>query len=81
MPIQRAKKHGWVRLVGTKRLRPGPKPRSPGGPKAKRAAAEQVRRRDIVRRLLEALDKRLTHLEKRIAVARPSPLRGGPHRG
>jgi hypothetical protein len=62
--IQRAKKHGWVRLVGTKRLRPGPRP---GKPKAKRAAAEEIRRRDIVRRLLEALDKRLIHLEKRMA--------------
>jgi hypothetical protein len=64
--IQRAKKHGWVRLVGTKRLRPGPRPRRPGEPKAKRATVEEIRRRDIVRRLLEALDKRLIHLEKRM---------------
>jgi hypothetical protein len=63
----RAKKEGWVRLVGTKKLKPGRKPRAPGEPKAKRAAVEEVRRRDIIRRLLEALDKRLIHLEKRMA--------------
>jgi hypothetical protein len=66
--IQRAKRHGWVRLVGTKRLRPGPRPRTPGEPKAKRATVDEVRRREIVRRLLEALDKRLIYLEKRMAL-------------
>lgn len=64
----RAKKEGWVRLVGTKKLRPGRKPSLPGVPKAKRATIEELRRRDVIRRLLEALDKRLTHLEKRMAV-------------
>jgi hypothetical protein len=63
-----AKKEGWVRLVvGTKRLRPGRKPRAPGEPKPKRATVDEVRRRDMVRRLLEALDKRLTLLETRMA--------------
>jgi hypothetical protein len=72
--IQRAKRHGWVRLVGTKRLRPGPRPRTPGEPKAKRATVDEVRRREIVRRLLEALDKRLIYLEKRMALDEESDL-------
>jgi hypothetical protein len=63
----RAKKEGWVRLVGTKKLKPGPKPRAAREAKTERAAVEELRRRDIVRRLLEALDKRLVHLEKRMA--------------
>jgi hypothetical protein len=62
--VVRAKKEGWVRLVGTKPLKTGPKPRPPGEPKPKPAA--QLRR-DMVRRLLEALDKRLMLLEKRMA--------------
>ena len=47
---------GWVRLVGTKKLRPGHKARPPGEPPPR--PARQLRR-DMVRRLLEALDKRL----------------------
>jgi hypothetical protein len=62
--VLRAKKKGWVRLVGTKPLKPGPKPRPPGALMPKPAA--QLRR-DMVRRLLEALDKRLTLLETRMA--------------
>ena len=62
--VVRAKKEGWVRLVGTKPLKTGPKPRPPSEPKPKPAA--QLRR-DMVRRLLEALDKRLTLLETRMA--------------
>jgi hypothetical protein len=64
----RAKKEGWVRLVGTRKLRPGRKPSPPGAPKAKRATIEELRRRDVIRRLLEALDKRLIQLEKRMAI-------------
>jgi hypothetical protein len=55
---------GWVRLVGTKKLRPGRKPRPPGEPPPK--PAKQLRR-DMVKRLLKALDKRLTLLETRMA--------------
>jgi hypothetical protein len=65
--VVRAKKEGWVRLVGTKRLKPGPKPRASREAETQRAAVEELRRRDIVRRLLEALDRRLIHLEKRMA--------------
>ena len=54
-------------IVGTKRLKPGPKPRAAREAKIQRAAVEELRRRDIVRRLLEALDKRLIHLETRMA--------------
>src|SRR6476620_6529680 len=63
----RAKKEGWVRLVGTKKLKPGAKPRDAREAKIQRAAVEELRRRDIIRRLLEALGKRLVHLEKRMA--------------
>jgi hypothetical protein len=62
--VVRAKKEGWVRLIGTKPLKTGPKPRPPGEPKPKPAA--QLRR-DMVRRLLTALDKRLTLMEMRMA--------------
>jgi len=48
----RAKKEGWVPLVGTKRLKPGPKPRAAREAKMQRAAVEELRRRDIIRRLL-----------------------------
>ena len=61
--VVRAKKEGWAQLVGTKPLKTGPKPRPPGEPK--RAHAQL--RRDMVRRLLEALDKRLMLLETRMA--------------
>jgi hypothetical protein len=62
--VVRAKKEGWVRLVGTKPLKPGPKPRPPDEPKPKPTG--QLRR-DLARRLLEALDKRLMLLETRMA--------------
>lgn len=55
---------GWVRLLGTKKLRPGRKPRPPGEPPPK---PEKQFRRDMARRLLEALDKRLMLLETRMA--------------
>ena len=58
------KAEGWVRLVGTKKLRPGRKARPPGEPPP--TPAKQLRR-DMVKRLLEALDKRLMLLETRMA--------------
>ena len=61
--VVRAKKEGWVRLVGTTPLKTGPKPRPPGEPKRTHAQL----RRDMVKRLLEALDKRLMLLETRMA--------------
>jgi hypothetical protein len=56
----RAKKEGWVRRVGTKPLKSGPKPRAPRRPSVRKL------RRDLAQRLLEALDKRLTLLETRM---------------
>jgi len=64
-----AKAGGWIRLVGTKPLPPGGKPRPPGAPPPKRATVNQVRRRKMVKRLLEVLDSRLGQLEKRMAQA------------
>ena len=55
---------GWVRLVGTKKLRPGRKPRPPDEPPP--TPAKKLRR-DMVKRLLRVLDKRLTLLETRMA--------------
>ena len=43
--VVRAKKEGWVRLVGTKPLKTGPKPRPPGEPKRTHAQL----RRDMVK--------------------------------
>ncbi len=54
-----AKRNKWVRLVGTKPLR-----RAAKVPEAK---PDELRRRDMVRRLLDALDKRLLQLEARMA--------------
>jgi len=53
-----------VRLVPTRKLRPGRKPRPPGEPPPK---PEKQFRRDMVKRLLEVLDKRLMLLETRMA--------------
>ncbi|MEX1060481.1 MAG: hypothetical protein WED13_05620 [Methyloceanibacter sp.] len=66
---KRAKAGGWVRLVGTKPLPPGGKPRPPGAPTPKRATVNQVRRRKMVKRLLEVLDSRLEQLERHMALA------------
>jgi len=54
-----AKRNKWVRLVGTKPLRRTARrtDKKPDG----------LRRRDMVRRLLDALDKRLLQLEARMA--------------
>jgi hypothetical protein len=54
-----AKRSKWVRLVGTKPLR--------RGAKVTEARPDELRRRDMVRRLLDALDKRLLKLEARMA--------------
>jgi hypothetical protein len=66
---KRAKREGWVRLVGTKRLRGGPKPRPPGTPRPKPATEAQLRRRKMVRRLFEVLDGKLREIEERMADA------------
>ena len=63
----RAKRDGWTRRVGTKPLPRGQKPRPPGTPKAKRPTAEEQRRRNLVCRLLDALDQGLMQLEARMA--------------
>ncbi len=63
----RAKTDGWIRLLGTKPLPRGQKPRAPGAPKAKSATAEKQRRRNLVGRLLNALDQGLMQLEARMA--------------
>jgi hypothetical protein len=54
-----AKRNKWVRLVGTKPLR--------RTAKATDAKPNELRRRNMVRRLLDALDKRLLQLEARMA--------------
>jgi hypothetical protein len=61
-----AKRNKWVRLVGTKPLR-----RAARVPEAK---PDEHRRRDMVRRLLDALDRRLLQLEARMA---PDAAAGG----
>lgn len=62
-----AKKYGWVRLVGTKSLKRGRRPRLPGAPMSKRATVDQLGRRKIVRRLLEVLDGKMREFEERMA--------------
>ncbi len=62
----RAKKYGWVKLVATKPLPTGPARLTPEVPLPKRASVERKRRRSMVRRLLEALDKKMTQLEVRM---------------
>lgn len=64
---KRANADGWIRRVGTKPLPSGRKPRAPGAPKAKCATAEERRRRNLVRRLLDVLDKGLMQVEARMA--------------
>jgi hypothetical protein len=66
---KRAKREGWVRLIGTKRLRSGPKPRLPGAPRPKPKTQAQRRRSEMVRRLFEVLDTKLKLLEERMAEA------------
>ena len=63
----RAKKDGWKRLVGTKTLCRGRKPRAASTARKRPAVADELRRRDMLCRLLDALDKRLTQLEARMA--------------
>lgn len=65
----RAKKGGWVRLVGTKPLPRGRRPRPPGTPRPKQPTADQLRRRQMVRRLFEVLDGKMRQLEDRMANA------------
>ena len=66
---KRAKKEGWVRLVGTKRLPTGPKPRLPGAPRPKPMTPDQRRRRQMLKRLFEVLDGKMRQIEERMAQA------------
>jgi hypothetical protein len=66
---RRAKREGWVRLVGTRTLRPGPKIRLPGMPRPKPKTLAQRRRAHMARRLLSVLDARLKEIEERMAKA------------
>jgi hypothetical protein len=66
---KRAKKGGWVRLVGTKPLPCGRRQRLPGMPRTPRATVEQARRRKMIDRLLKVLDRKLTEIEARMAEA------------
>jgi transposase len=61
-----AKEGGWVRLVGTRPLKPGRKPRPPGAPPAKRATIAEMHRRNLVRRLYQVLDVKLKEIETRM---------------
>jgi hypothetical protein len=65
----RAKKGGWVRLIGTKRLPCGRRQRLPGTPRTPRATVAQARRRKMIDRLLTVLDRKLTEIESRMEEA------------
>lgn len=69
---KRAKTEGWVRLVGTRRLRTGPRPRRPGVPMPKPRSLAARRRAQMLRRLFGVLDARLTEIENRLAQADPA---------
>jgi transposase-like protein len=64
-----AKAEGWVRLVGTKPLKTGRKPRPPGAPAPKRPTADQIRRRSLALRLSKVIDAKLQEIETRMQQA------------
>ena len=64
----RMHKEGWVRLVGTKPLPSGRRAGAPGVPREKRAKPKMFRRRQMVQRLFQVLDAKLTEIEKRMAA-------------
>ena len=65
----RMQKEGWVRLVGTKPLPSGRRAgATPGVPKEKRAKPKKFRRRQMVQRLFQVLDAKLTEIEERMAA-------------
>jgi hypothetical protein len=65
----RAKKGGWVRLVGTKRLPCGRRARLPGAPRTPRQTADQVRRHGLALRLFKVIDAKLQEIETRMQQA------------
>lgn len=65
----RAKQNGWVRLTGTKRLARGRKARLPGTPRTPRSTADQLRRRNLARRLYLIIDAKLREIETRMHQA------------
>jgi hypothetical protein len=66
----KARKEGWVRVVPLQPLPCGRRARPPGAPRPKRETADQIRRRQMVRRLFEVLDTKLREIEERMADAR-----------
>jgi hypothetical protein len=72
----RAKKHAWVRMVGTTPLPRGRRQRLPGTARAPRATVDQARRRKMIDRLLKVLDRKLTEIEARMEDAH---IEGAPH--
>jgi hypothetical protein len=62
----RAKKEGWVRLVGTVPLTPGRKPPQPGANKGGRPTAAETRRRNLSLRLFKVIDAKLKEIEARM---------------
>ena len=65
----RMQKERWVRLAGTKPLPSGRRAgATPGVPKEKRAKPKMFRRRQMVQRLFQVLDAKLTEIEKRMAA-------------
>jgi hypothetical protein len=68
----RAKKGGWIRLVGTKALPRGRRPRLPGAPRTPRATAKQVRRHALALRLFKVIDAKLQEIETRMQQAEAS---------
>jgi len=65
----RARKHGWVRLVPVKQLPRGRRARLPGAPRPPRATADQVRRRALALRLFRVIDAKLKEIETRMQKA------------
>ena len=66
----RMQKERWVRLVGTKPLPSGRRAGALGVPKEKRAKPKRFRRRQMVQRLFQVLDAKLTEIEERMAASK-----------
>jgi hypothetical protein len=67
--INRMRKRGWVRLVGTKPLPSGTRAGAPGVPREKRAKRKRFNRRKMLQRLFQVLDAKLREIEERMAIS------------
>ncbi len=64
----RMQRDGWVRLVGTKPVKPGRRVRTPGAAREKRATPKKLRKRKMIERLFQVLDAKMRELEERMAA-------------